>query len=53
MSGFGQRVGDAIVLIVFLAMVAVIVKPGSQAGSVIAAGGNAFSSNIKAATLQG
>lgn len=52
MSTFGSRVGDAIVLIVFVAMAAVLVRPGSQTGSIVGAGGNAFSSSIKAATLR-
>lgn len=52
MGGFGSRVGDAVVLIVFVAMAAVLVRPGSQTGSILGAGGNAFSSSIKAATLR-
>lgn len=52
MGSFGGRVGDAIVLIVFVAMAAVLVRPGSQTGSIVGAGGQAFSSSIKAATLR-
>jgi hypothetical protein len=52
MGGFGARVGDAFVLIVFVALAAVLVRPGSQTSSVFAAGGNAFSGSIKAATLR-
>lgn len=52
MGGFSSRVGDAIVLIVFVAMAAVLVRPGSNTGAILGAGGNAFSSSIKAATLR-
>lgn len=52
MGAFGSRVGDAIVLIVFVAMAAVLVRPGSQTGSILGAGGQAFSGSIKAATLR-
>ena len=52
MTGFGTRIGDAVVLIVFVALAAVLVRPGSQTGQILGAGGNAFSSGIKAATLR-
>ena len=52
MGGFGTRVGDAVVLIVFVALAAVLVRPGSQTGAIVGQGGNAFSSSIKAATLR-
>ena len=52
MGTFAGRVGDAIVLIVFVAFAAVLVRPGSQTGQIIGAGGSAFSSSIKAATLR-
>lgn len=52
MGSFASRAGDAIVLIVFVALAAVLVKPGSQTGQIVGAGGAAFSSGIKAATLR-
>ena len=52
MGSFGSRVGDAIVLIVFVAMAAVLVRPGSQTGQIIGASGNAFAGSLKAATLR-
>lgn len=52
MTGFGSRVGDAVVLIVFVALAAVLVRPGSQTGSIVGAGGNAFATSVKAATLR-
>lgn len=52
MGSLGSRVGDAVVLIVFVAMAAVLVRPGSQTGQIIGASGNAFSGSLKAATLR-
>ncbi len=52
MGGFGSRFGDAIVLIVFVALAAVLVRPGSQTGAIVGSGGNAFATSLKAATLR-
>lgn len=48
-----ETIGAVLLGVVSVALVAVTFKPGSTAPAVFTAGGNAFSSSIKAATLQG
>lgn len=43
------RIGDAIVLIGFVALAAVLVRPHSQTASIIGSAGNAYGGAIKAA----
>jgi hypothetical protein len=50
MGGFGSRIGDAVVLIVFVALAGVLVRPKSQTAAIIGAGGKAFSTSSQAAT---
>lgn len=47
---FVNRIGDAMVLIVGVSLAYVLVRPGSQTGAIIGAGGSAFSNSIKAST---
>jgi hypothetical protein len=47
-----ETVGAIAAAIITLAMLAVIVQPDSKAAAVIKAGGDAFASAIKAATLK-
>lgn len=45
-----HKVGDFLVLVVYLAVVFVLVRPGSQGPSLVSAVGNSTSNLIKAAT---
>lgn len=47
MSGVGARIGDALVLIGFIGLAAVLVKPGSGTSQDIGAAGNAYGTAIK------
>jgi hypothetical protein len=48
-----ETIGAIALGIITIALVAVTFQPGSTAPAVFTAGGNAFSTSIKAATLKG
>jgi len=52
MGTLPARIGDAIVLIGFIALAAVLVRPNSQTGNIVKQGGGAYAESIRAATLR-